>query len=113
MDLVLSAPNWRGKPPREPYAASILVTSLTRSRRWIGLDSTLACLGAVESALSATAAKPVMNMILISGSSSAARRASSIPSISGITPITYRLQSERAEIVSGDPHPLHRYAAIV
>ena len=34
-------------------------------------------------ALSATAAKPVMNMILRSGSSSAARRASSMPSISG------------------------------
>src|SRR5262249_10296291 len=44
-------------------AASIFWTSLTRSRRWIGLDSTLACLGAVESAFSATAAKPVMNMI--------------------------------------------------
>ena len=50
-----------------------------------GFDNTLACLGAVESALSATAAKPVMNMILMSGSSSAARRASSMPSISGIT----------------------------
>ena len=34
---------------------------------------------------SATAAKPVMNMILMSGSSSEARRASSMPSISGIT----------------------------
>src|SRR5438105_15453288 len=51
----------------------------------MGFDSTLACLGAVESAFSATAAKPVMNMILMSGSSSAALRASSMPSISGIT----------------------------
>src|SRR5665213_4015494 len=36
---------------QNPQAASILCTSLTRSRRWMGLDSTLACLGAVESAL--------------------------------------------------------------
>src|SRR5665647_3938038 len=91
---VLSAPNWRSKAAAGPLlahdlirkpvptfrghaaqAAGSLFTSLTRSRRWIGLDSTLACLGAVESALSATAAKPVMNMILMSGSSSAARRA--------------------------------------
>src|SRR6266850_7657728 len=61
----------------ESYAASILPTSLTSSRRRNGFDSTFACLGAAESGLSATAANPVMNMILISGSSSAARRASS------------------------------------
>jgi methyl-accepting chemotaxis protein len=66
-------------------AASSFCTSVTNSRKWIGLDSTLACLGALESELSATAAKPVMNIILMSGSSSAARRASSIPSISGMT----------------------------
>ena len=39
-------------------------TSATRSRRWKGLDSTLASFGARESGCSATAAKPVMNMIL-------------------------------------------------
>ena len=60
-------------------------TSLTSSRRCTGLASTLAFFGAAESEFSATAAKPVMNMILISGSSSEARRASSMPSISGIT----------------------------
>src|SRR5262249_7706618 len=57
-------------------AASILFTSLTNSRRWTGLDKTFAFFGASESEFSATAAKPVMNMILMSGSSSEARRAS-------------------------------------
>jgi hypothetical protein len=62
------------KPQRQPasrpsaHAASIFPTSLTRSRKWDGLESTLACFGAEESGLSATAAKPVMNMILMSGS---------------------------------------------
>ena len=42
-------------------AASILFTSLTNSRRWTGLASTLAFFGASESEFSATAAKPVMN----------------------------------------------------
>src|SRR5262245_23348243 len=41
-----------------PYAASIFCTSLTRSRRCTGLERTLAFLGAAESELSATAAKP-------------------------------------------------------
>jgi hypothetical protein len=49
------------------------------------LDSTLASFGVSESEFSATAAKPVMNITLMSGSSSEARRASSMPSISGIT----------------------------
>ena len=42
-------------------------TSATISRRWKGLDRTLACLGALEEGCSATAAKPVMNMILSAG----------------------------------------------
>src|SRR2546429_4102687 len=66
-------------------AASILFTSLTNSRRWTGLDSTLGFFGASESGLSATAAKPVMNMILMLGSGSQARRARSMPPLSGIT----------------------------
>ena len=40
-----------------------MFTSLTNSRRCTGLDSTLALRGALESELSATAAKPVMNSI--------------------------------------------------
>ena len=42
------------------------------------MASTLAFLGASESEFRATAAKPVMNMILMSGSSSEARRASEL-----------------------------------
>src|SRR5258707_14157207 len=56
--------------PSANQAASILFTSLTNSRRWTGFDSTLAFFGASESEFRATAAKPVMNMILMSGSSS-------------------------------------------
>lgn len=44
-------------------AASIRSTSTTSSRRWTGLARTRAPGGAVSSAFSATAAKPVMNMI--------------------------------------------------
>src|SRR5262249_12583542 len=72
---VISAPFGPGKDRRLRQAASILWTSLTSSRRCTGLESTLAFFGAAESELSATAAKPVMNMILMSGSSSLARRA--------------------------------------
>src|SRR3954452_1011112 len=46
-------------------AASILFTSLTNSRRWTGFDSTFAFLGASESEFSATAANPVMNMLMM------------------------------------------------
>ncbi len=49
------------------------------------LRQTFASRGALESGLRATAANPVMNITLRSGSISVARRASSIPSISGIT----------------------------
>ncbi len=66
-------------------AAIMRSTSATISRRWNGLDSTLACLGALAAGCSATAAKPVMNMILSARSISAARLASSMPSIPGIT----------------------------
>ena len=50
-----------------------------------GLRENARVLGRLLSGLSATAAKPVMNITLISGSSSVARRASSMPSISGMT----------------------------
>jgi NAD(P)-dependent dehydrogenase (short-subunit alcohol dehydrogenase family) len=73
------------RPGAAGYAASRRSTWVTRSRRWKGFDSTLAFFGACESGLSATAAKPVMNITFSSGSSSVARRASSIPSISGMT----------------------------
>ena len=39
-------------------AASMRSTSTTISRKWNGLDSTLACLGAPDEGCSATAAKP-------------------------------------------------------
>ena len=64
-------------------AAIIRSTSATISRRWKGLDRTLACLGASEAGCSATAAKPVMNMIFRAAFSSTARLASSIPSMPG------------------------------
>ena len=52
------APNAGQEPDlAAAQAASILWTSLTRSRRCTGLDRTLACLGAVESPFSATAAQ--------------------------------------------------------
>ena len=66
-------------------AASSRSISRTRSFRWNGLESTRASFGAGESLFRVTAAKPVMNMIFRSGSSSAARRASSMPSICGMT----------------------------
>ncbi len=59
-------------------------TSATRSRRWKGLERILAD-GAALPALSATAAKPVMNITRMSGAITAAFWASSIPSISGMT----------------------------
>src|SRR3569833_2145928 len=50
------------KNARSAYAAaSMRSTSATISRRWNGLDSTLACLGAPEDGCRATAAKPEMN----------------------------------------------------
>jgi hypothetical protein len=72
--------DWRWR-----QAAMTRATSSTRSRRWKGLDRTLASLGAAEPAFRATAAKPVMNMIFRPGSTSAARRASSMPSTPGMT----------------------------
>src|SRR3546814_808550 len=54
--------------------------SSTRSRRWNGLERTRA-LGIVRPAFSVTAAKPVMNITRVSGTISAQRCASSIPSI--------------------------------
>ncbi len=50
-----------------------------------GLGQDLGILRSLESGCRATAAKPVMTMILSEGSSSEARRASSMPSISGMT----------------------------
>jgi len=51
-------PLWRARPESNrgsrPHAASIFCTPLTRSRRWKGLERTLASLDAWESGLSAT-----------------------------------------------------------
>ena len=59
-------------------------TSRTRSFRWKGLDSILA-LGMDALARSATPEKPVINMTSVPGDTRLQWRASSMPSISGIT----------------------------
>src|ERR1700733_10086250 len=62
--LALQRKGGEGKTQRAAYAAIMRSTSCTISRRWKGFDRTLACLGALDEGWSATAAKPVMNMIL-------------------------------------------------
>jgi hypothetical protein len=60
-----TAPGGRNRPSGG-QAATIRSTSPTRSRRWTGLDRTLAC-GLAWAADRATAAKPVMNMMRMPG----------------------------------------------
>ena len=51
------------KMPKPLAQHPCYATSATISRRWKGLERTLACLGASDAGCNATAAKPVMNMI--------------------------------------------------